>query len=604
MVLLLFVCCGKDEIQPMEVQMSSTHTVLAEIDSLMWQRPDSALMCLLPYFDTCCTANDWHYANLLLAEMLYKNDNPQLNRTDLLQAVDYYDSLCCCRDAARNVSTDPTLIFLDARAHYINGVGYYEHDSVVEACQEYLKALEVMEERMDNKFRAGNKARFMALTFTRLSMLFSDMYLHEQAIYFAQKSLALNTDLAVPQWHIARMLCEIGIQYEIIKQTDSADYYYRNALLVLDDTSSLLYRDVSARQTVLSYEKNGLADSTLMRLHHLIKKADSETESLLRYLTIGEVLYHEKLFDSAWFYLKEAYNKTESVASKKQAAEWLLEICKTQQKDDEILEYAGFLAQFANREENQSEIKSRLTELYYIYRQGILARQHQQKVKESTSIVVVVMSVLIVGLLAYFVLYHTSRRRKLHLKKQIEEERLSHEMKQRALSGRLKQSNRELHDTHKKMEEQEAEQRSAENDTSYDTFGERYEAFMQTLICQEIFDIVNRLHADNRVVLKTNANVTEYKAFALSMSQTAQLSKTVVTVFPNLYDKLKTKYASLDSRNWLLCCLYLLPLDKMSICVLLQEPYYTCRRHTLKMEKTFGCRQGLSEFLIEQAKAC
>ncbi len=56
---------------------------LSAIDSLMWQRPDSALMCLLPYFDTCCrdgvhtvsTTHDCHYANLLLAELLYKNDN-------------------------------------------------------------------------------------------------------------------------------------------------------------------------------------------------------------------------------------------------------------------------------------------------------------------------------------------------------------------------------------------------------------------------------------------------------------------------------------------------------------------------------------------------
>ena len=46
---------------------------LAEIDSLMWQQPDSALSCLLPYFDTCCrdgvhtvsTDYNRHYAHLL-----------------------------------------------------------------------------------------------------------------------------------------------------------------------------------------------------------------------------------------------------------------------------------------------------------------------------------------------------------------------------------------------------------------------------------------------------------------------------------------------------------------------------------------------------------
>ena len=57
---------------------------LSTIDSLMWQRPDSALALLLPWFDTCCrdaarhvstmTEYNRHYANLLLAELLYKND--------------------------------------------------------------------------------------------------------------------------------------------------------------------------------------------------------------------------------------------------------------------------------------------------------------------------------------------------------------------------------------------------------------------------------------------------------------------------------------------------------------------------------------------------
>ena len=45
---------------------------LAAVDSLLWQQPDSALTCLLPYFDTCkdtqfsvstATAYDRHYAN-------------------------------------------------------------------------------------------------------------------------------------------------------------------------------------------------------------------------------------------------------------------------------------------------------------------------------------------------------------------------------------------------------------------------------------------------------------------------------------------------------------------------------------------------------------
>ena len=597
---------------------------LSAIDSLMWRQPDSALALLLRYFDTCCrdvsgnvsttTEHDNHYAHLLLSELLYKNDYEQTNRRDLQKAVNYFDSLV--RQAPplqrglgglnkpQSHNQNPNLAFLDARAHYINGVGYYENDSVVEACKEYLKAWEIMENHFKDKDMISHKAQFMALTYTRLSMLFSDMYLHEQAIYFAQLSIATNQKLDVPRWHIARMLCEIGVQYDIMEQLDSADFYYKNATIVLSDTNSLLFRDIFTRQVFLSYKKKGLEESTLTQLDFIMSQSNSETEYLLRSLTKGEVFYQEKQLDSAWYYLNKVYNNTKSIASKKQAAEWLLDISKNQRKDDEIHEYANFLAPFANQEENQSEIKSQLTELYNSFRQAHLSRQHQQMVKKYMTIGLVVLVGLLVGLLAYVFLYHKNKRRKRLLEKQIKEEQFSHDMKQKALSGRLKQSNQKLQETLKKIEDQKAGQKTTENIISYNAFDESYEAFRQSQICIEIFDAVNNLHDNIRNTIKTNADVTEYKAFALSLSQTTQLTKTVENFFPNLYSTLKTQYVALDRKEWLHCCLYMLQLDKMSICVLLQEPYYSCRRCILKLEKAFDCRQGLSAFIIEQAKSC
>ena len=78
LVLLLFSYCGKRETKQIDVQTSD---VLAGVDSLMWHRPDSALACLLPYFDTI--THNRHYAHLLLAELLYKNDYAQTNRMEL-----------------------------------------------------------------------------------------------------------------------------------------------------------------------------------------------------------------------------------------------------------------------------------------------------------------------------------------------------------------------------------------------------------------------------------------------------------------------------------------------------------------------------------------
>ena len=207
---------------------------LSAIDSLMWRQPDSALAVLQhfagsPQADNLDKLNG-HYCQLLISELLYKNDYGQSNRPALQQAVRYFDSLCLCKGVARNIST---IAFLDARAHYINGVGYYERDSVVEACKEYLKALEVMENSFEEDELKGEKAQFMALTHTRLTILFSDLYLHEQTICFGLLALGYYKKFASPRWHIAWMLNKVGSQYDMMDNNDSAKMLYMEALQIL-----------------------------------------------------------------------------------------------------------------------------------------------------------------------------------------------------------------------------------------------------------------------------------------------------------------------------------------------------------------------------------
>jgi hypothetical protein len=129
--------------------------------------------------------------------------------------------------------------------------------------------------------------------------------------------------------------------------------------------------------------------------------------------------------------------------------------------------------------------------------------------KKNTTISLVVIGVLIVGLLSYILLYHYNRRRKQHLEKQIKEEQLSHDMKQKALSGRLKQSNQKLQEVLNKIEICKTELKTAENNTFYNNFDEKYKAFRQSQICIEILNTVNNLHDNIRDTLKTNADVTE-----------------------------------------------------------------------------------------------
>lgn len=158
-----------------------------------------------------------------------------------------------------------------------------------------------------------------------------------------------------------------------------------------------------------------------------------------------------------------------------------------------------------------------------------------------------------------------------------------------------------MRDTLKKLDEKETEQHVFNHNNYTDFDAGKYEVFKMKPICQELLETEKKLRSSNRNTIKTSTKVADYKDLAMSVPQTTLYTKTVENIFPDLYKRLTTLYPSLDRKEWLHCCLYLLQLDKMSVCVLLQEPYYTCRRYTLRLEEKFGCRQGLSAFLIDQA---
>ena len=143
--LLALAACRPSTKVPEPAEMPSPE--LLTVDSLMWQQPDTALACLVSCFDACTTTEyNRHYANLLLSELLYKNDYAQTNRPALRQAVAYFDSLVGETpplqrgkgDSKHKPISNNDHFFLAARAHYINGVGYYENDSAVQACTEYI----------------------------------------------------------------------------------------------------------------------------------------------------------------------------------------------------------------------------------------------------------------------------------------------------------------------------------------------------------------------------------------------------------------------------------------------------------------------------------
>ena len=179
---MLVACSQQTKVEVPEPVEGPT-LALSQIDTLMWHQPDSAFAMLQEFASSAAADSldefNGHYCQVLISELLYKNYYRQSNRKDLLKAVGYFDSI----DDG----------FLAARAHYINGVGYAEKDSVVEACGEYLCALRTMESHYHENELLGTKACFMVCTYNRLAELFSGQFMQEPAIVCCKKALAFNS---------------------------------------------------------------------------------------------------------------------------------------------------------------------------------------------------------------------------------------------------------------------------------------------------------------------------------------------------------------------------------------------------------------------------
>ena len=404
---------------------------ISAIDSLIWQQPDSALSVMLEFAASpeVDSLNEFegHYCQVLVAELLFKNDYKQSNRTEVLKAVGYFDSIVNLHGAdargaspQRGVSVRERDAFLAARAHYINGAGYYERDSLIEACGEYLFALRMMESHFAEGEMVGKKAQFMTLTYNRLGDLFSAQFMQEPAIYCYKQALTYNRIAPTSPYGSSNILYRIGKQFDKLKVADSAAYYYEMAMELLPDRNNMVYRDIVASRALSEIAFYGDAITALDSLKSMTAQAENETERLNRYRTIGSVYFIFEQYDSAKFYLMPVLEKDPNGALL--AAKYLKDIALKEGDTLKANEYALSLAnEGASAAENQAQV-SKLNDIFQSYLQEkqetALALERLEARRRNLWIGGVVALLAIVGLLVAIV---TRRRHRKRLVAQKEE---------------------------------------------------------------------------------------------------------------------------------------------------------------------------------------
>ena len=653
LVLLLFPYCGRRDARQMDGQGNSAHAALAGIDSLMWRRADSAFV-LLQEFVVSPEAEkletfDGHYCQLLISELLYKNDCEQTNREDLLQAVDFFDSLIVNKNDAnkREVVTQKQNVFLDVRAHYINGVGYYELGNVVHACAEYLKALEVMEEHFEEKELVGKKAQFMTYIYNRLGDMFYGQLLVEPAISCYKKALVFCMREPTSIYGISVILYNLGIQFDIARQKDSADYYYNKALDYMPDSNNIHYRDIRMSKALLAYNKGLCLDSIIKELEYVVSLAPDNDEKITRFLTLGNVLFEDKQYDSSCFYLETVFEQQEDTPSRILAAENLCNIYRMKGDSVKSQKYASFLSGFTMSEIEKKTEVSKVNEMFkehFTKQQERQAGLNQEKaIKKALEIIIPI--TVMVALVIFIVTKHRGKRllkeqqeeadkvlgeteqqhkEELRLrqaeaekmledkekhhqqeieakealaKKELEErdkrhaevldaERQTHRMEQAAISGRLKRSNQEMRELKNQIKQLDDLAAKTEVAASFD----------EEPICRLIMDRVNEGQ------FKSKIDYIIYKDSALDKQQLLDLRLAVDRHFGQFTVRLKKAYPGLTNSDLDYCCLYLLGLTDADIAALMQRTYNTVFQRNGKMRKIFGSENPLPITLMGMAK--
>ena len=569
---------------------------LSAIDSLMWRQPDSALAQLQrfvasPAADSLDVFNG-HYCQLLISELLYKNDYIQSNRENLIQAVDYFDSLAMDTHGMYLYEQN---VFLDARAHYINGVGYYERDSVVEACAEYLMALEVMESHFEEKDFEGHKAQFLVYAYNRLGDLFKDQLLAEPAITCYKQAMFYCRREPTSKYGIPVLLYNIGLQFDIAGQKDSADYYYNDALDYMPDFDNVHYRDLMVSKTIFAfYHMECGSDSIIKSLKHLVSLSADEEERTTRLLTFGDILYENKQYDSSRLYLEAVFEKQKNIPSKILAAKNLYNIYQKKGDSIKAQEYASFLADFTMLEIEKKTAVSKVNEMF---KEHLTQKQEKESEEEREKAIRRVIRIIIpIAVIVALVIIAMARHRNTKLMKEqqeesnrelkdrdkrhaeaIEAERQAHRMEQAAISGRLKRKNqeiRELKDQIKQMDDSV-------------TKSETVASFYEEPICRLIMERVNEGQ------FKSKIDYINYKDSALDKQQLLDLRLAVDRHFGQFTLRLRKTYPRLTNSDLDYCCLYLLGLNDADIAALMQRAYNTVVERDGKLRKIFGNNKPL-----------
>ncbi len=546
-------------------QENSCPRVVA-IDSLLQHDPDSALRSLEEFYESFgpVPSPNFEYMSLMLSEACFKVRREVAYCDEVAAALTYFDSISSIYPHDKNMA------FLSSRAHYMhaiclnNGILFTDDSLTMLACQEYYKALEIMEHNFNDELVVGHKASFTALIFARLANIYSDKFLIEPTIYFYKEVLKYKRKASARPSSLANTFFFLGYEFEKSERFDSALYYYNQSLACMNDTTGVLYRNVINRKALSSYHVAQDGQTSVDAIKR-IALAGNEFEKHDRYLGIGYVYKLDNQYDSAIVYLNCVFEDAPSLFLKTQSADYLREIYENLGESEKAGEYARFVAQNTPPEFGTKADEWRFTNLFqkYMQHKQEYARLQEEKENQGRIIRIVFLMLTLLSVLVVSLLLNRKRHKRIEAEKQV-------------LSGQLKEQSEALSVMKKRVEAA---------------------SFAEEPICRLIMERVNEGQ------FKSKVDYLVYKDYALTKEQLLTLREVVNGHFDEFTTRIKKEYPSLTKGDIDYCCLYLLGLNNADIAAMMQRAFNTVCERDRKLKAIFGSEEPLSNTLRKLAKS-
>ena len=446
-----------------------------------------------------------------------------------------------------------------------------------------------MESHFAENELVGHKARFMALTYGRLLVMFKDQFMTEPAIYCGKQYLVYNQIAPTSLNAKANILYNIGLEYHILDETDSVVFYYEAAFNALHDRNTIVYRDLMTSQALFDYYDLHDTIKALDSLKSMAVQAASEAERIARYSTIGDIYENAGQLDSAKFYQELVFEFAEDAIGQKLAAKVLHDIAIDEGDTLKANQYTQFIIEdVAASAENQTQV-SQLNELFQQHLQweqerAEAERRQAARLRRNRMIVVVSVLVVVAALLAWLFYRRKMRQQRDEADQQMEAVQEAHRLEKASMSGRLKRSNQELRELKDQMR-QHAGNGVPKQDAQAVSFNDEP-------ICRLIMERVNEGQ------FKAQMDCKLYQDYALGKEQVMALREAADRHFYQFTVRLAKAYPDLTRGDLDYCCLYLLGLSDADVAALMQKAYPTVSHRARKMKAIFKNEAPLPSTLL------